>query len=43
VLIIGLGDAVAELTTMLTGNGGFTAVMLTLHGVVRVIVLERTS
>jgi hypothetical protein len=41
VLIIGLGDAVAEVTTMLIGDGGFTPVMLTPHGLVRVIVLER--
>jgi len=41
VLIIGLGDAVAEVTKMLIANGAFTPVMMTTHGVVRVIVLER--
>jgi hypothetical protein len=43
VLIIGLGDAVAEVTKMLIANGGFTPAMLTTHGVVRVIVLERKA
>jgi hypothetical protein len=43
VVIIGLGDAVAEVMKMLIGNGGFTAAMLAPYGLVRVIVLERTS
>jgi hypothetical protein len=41
VLIIGLGDAVAEATKMLIATGGFTPMTLTPHGLVRVIVLER--